>query len=128
MKSLVRYLLMSLGVLAVGLAVLGIFLPLIPTTPLLLLAAFCFFRSSEKLYHGLLSHPWLGPYIRQYREGRGIPRKAKWLTMAVLWLTMAVSFIFVITHNGVRTVLFLIASAVTIYLLSLNEGGNRESK
>jgi uncharacterized membrane protein YbaN (DUF454 family) len=65
------------GFLLVGLAVLGIFLPLLPTTPLLLLAAACFSRSSARWHQWLLNHRTFGPIIRNWQEKRCIPRKAK---------------------------------------------------
>ena len=72
-----RIFLILCGCLAVVLGILGIFLPLLPTTPFLLLAAACFFRSSPRLYNWLISHKRMGPYIRNFREHRAIPLKAK---------------------------------------------------
>ena len=73
MKRLTRVLLIAGGNLCVALAVLGLFLPVLPTTPFLLLAAVCYARSSERFYHWLVTNRWFGAYIRNYREGRGIP-------------------------------------------------------
>lgn len=67
----------TLGLLLVGLAVLGIFLPVLPTTPFLLLALACFGKSSEKLHNWLLTNKTFGPFIRQWHETRSMPRKAK---------------------------------------------------
>ncbi len=74
-----------------ALGVLGIFLPGLPTTPFLLLAAACFVRSSERFYLWLVQHPHLGPWIRDYLDGSGIPRKAKVYTLIVLWSCIALS-------------------------------------
>lgn len=115
-----KYLFITAGWLCVGVAVLGIFLPLIPTTPLLLLAAACFVRGSEKLYNWLLNHRQLGPYIRDFREGRGIPRKAKISTIAVMWTTIGIS-ILILRLIWVKVLLFFIAAGVTVYLLSFPE-------
>lgn len=125
MKFLIRYLLIGAGILAVILGVLGIFLPLIPTTPFLLLAAACFVRSSERLYSRLMETKWLGSYIRDYREGRRISLKARLLTLTVLWVTMFATFYFAVESARLRVLLSLTALAVTIYLLSLN---GRKSK
>ena len=66
-----KWTLILVGSLSIGLAFLGIFLPLLPTTPFLLLAAACYLRSSDRFYHWLIYHKWFGNYIRNYREGRG---------------------------------------------------------
>ena len=72
MHSLIKIILISVGSLSVLLGILGIFLPLLPTTPFLLLAALCYSRSSERFYQWLVTNRWFGEYIRNYREGRGI--------------------------------------------------------
>lgn len=86
-----RALLFGCGWVCVVLGVLGIFLPGLPTTPFLLLAAACFVRSSERFYLWLVQHPHLGPWIRDYLDGSGIPRKAKVYTLIVLWSCIALS-------------------------------------
>lgn len=91
MSRLVRPLLALVGVVAVGLGIAGIFLPLVPTTPFLLLAAACFLRSSERLHRWLLGHPILGGHVRAYQDGRGVPARAKALTLALLWTTIPAS-------------------------------------
>lgn len=83
-----RIFLILCGCLAVVLGILGIFLPLLPTTPFLLLAAACFFRSSPRLYNWLISHKRMGPYIRNFREHRAIPLKAKVISVSMVWITM----------------------------------------
>lgn len=83
-----KMLLASLGAVAFGLGVAGIFLPLLPTTPFLLLAAALWVRSSPRLYAWLLAHPRLGGYIRAFRENRAIPLRAKVLSLVVMWATM----------------------------------------
>ncbi len=72
-----RYLLTAGGVASLGLGALGVVLPLLPTTPFLLLAAACFFQSSDRLYDWLMRHRWFGPYIRNHREHRAITLGAK---------------------------------------------------
>ena len=74
---MLRYVLLAIGWLSVALGVIGIFLPVLPTTPFLLLAAACFARSSPRFYHWLVEHPRLGPWIRDYLDGNGIPLKGK---------------------------------------------------
>jgi len=78
-----RKLFIVLGSVFFGLGIAGIFLPLLPTTPFLLLSAWCYARGSAKFYNWLMNHPLLGQYIRDWRAGRGIPMKAK-VTAAIL--------------------------------------------
>ena len=73
------------GVIALLLAILGLFLPLLPTTPFLLLASWCFARGSRRLHGWLLSHRVFGEYLRNFEAGRGIPLKAKIVATLMLW-------------------------------------------
>lgn len=76
------------GALAVLLGILGLFLPLLPTTPFLLLASWCFARGSERLHRWLLSHRVFGEYLRNFEAGRGIPLKAKIVATLMLWTSL----------------------------------------
>ena len=117
--SLRRWLLLSIGVFSVGLAVVGIFIPLLPTTPFLLLAAACFMRSSDRLYKWLITHRWLGPYIRNYRQYKAITSKAKILTLALLWGTIGYTTFGVMSSWLLRILLLLVAMGVTVHVLSI---------
>lgn len=97
----------------------GIFLPLVPTTPLLPLAAWCFARSSDRFYRRRLGHRWLGPYIRNYREGRAMTARAKASTLLVLWLAIGSSAGLLAPAAWVRVLLVVIAAGVTVFLLRL---------
>ena len=119
LSSLKNAMLIVIGSIAVGLGGAGIFLPLLPTTPFLLLAAVCYANSSERFYHWLLHHRWFGSYIRNYREGRGIPLVSKVVALALLWLTIGASAIFVVPVLIGKIVLVSIAIGVTIHLLSV---------
>lgn len=83
-----KYLLVFFGSLALGLGVIGIFVPLLPTTPFLLLAAALYVRSSPRLYAWLLANRYLGRYIRNFRENRAIPLRAKIVALTLMWATM----------------------------------------
>ena len=107
------------GTLGVALGVFGIFLPLLPTTPFLLLAAMCYARSSERLYHWLITSRWFGEYIKNYREGKGIPLRQKVLTIIPLWLSIGYAVGFVVPQWWVKVVLLGIAMGVTIYLVRI---------
>lgn len=117
--SLRKWLLMGAGILALGLAVVGIFIPVLPTTPFLLLAASCFMRSSERLYNWLIHHRWFGEYIRHYREYRAITLQAKVVALVLLWAVIGVTTIFAVTLWWMRTLLVIVAVSVTLHLLHL---------
>ena len=114
-----RWSLITVGLACTGLAILGIFLPLLPTVPLLLLAAACFARSSERFHGWLLEHPRLGPMIRGYLEGQGIPLKSKICAIGLVWLTIPASVLFLTSLFWVQITLLAIGCGVTIYLLRL---------
>ena len=110
---------MIIGVVVLGIGIIGIFVPLLPTTPFLLLAAACFVRSSERLYDWLIHHKWFGTYIRHYREHRAITLRAKIVTIAMLWSVIGYTAFGVVTTWGVRALLGVIAVGVTLHLLHL---------
>ena len=114
-----RILFFVIGTMSVVAGVVGILLPLIPTTPFLLLAAWCYARSSERFYRLLLSNRWLGPYIRNYRDGRGMSLRAKVSTLAVLWIAIIFGAGFVAPVLWLSLVLVGIAIGVTTYLVRL---------
>jgi uncharacterized membrane protein YbaN (DUF454 family) len=119
-SRLVRMLFVAAGTLSLVLAILGVFLPLLPTTPFLLLASACYVRGSARLHRRLLEHPQLGPYIRNFEEGRGIPRRAKVITILLIWVSCAWS-IYLLPQTGLKIMLTLIAAAVTIWLVRFPE-------
>ena len=96
-RYLPRWSLVVVGVLSVGLGTLGIFVPLLPTTPFLLLAAACFVRSSDRLHTWLLSHRVYGPIIRGYREHRALPAGSKATILVFTWVAI-LSSIYAIAH------------------------------
>ena len=114
-----RWALILAGNFFMVLGILGIFLPLLPTTPFLLLAAACYFRSSEKFYNWLMNNKWLGNYIKNYREKKSIPLKIKVLGLSFLWLTIGYSVFFVVNIFLLRVILILVAIGVTIHVLSI---------
>jgi len=117
-SDLSRGILIIAGTFFVGLGIIGIFVPILPTTPFLLLSAACYARSSKKLYNWLLNNRWFGNYIKNYQEGKGLPKKMRALLISLLWVTIGYSV--VIVHIFLfRIVLILIAIGVTIYLLSI---------
>jgi len=117
--SIIRYFLAATGLLSTALGVAGIFIPVLPTVPLLLLAAACFARSSERFHGWLLGHPYLGPMIRDYMDGQGIPLRAKIVAISTIWISISISTLFLIPLFWVKVFLIAIGLCVTIYLLRL---------
>ena len=113
-----KWLLTILGLLSLGLGILGIFLPVLPTTPLLLLAAALFVRSHKGLYDWLLNHPKLGPYISNFLIHKSIPLHVKIVSISMIWITLLNCAIFVAEHWAFRTFFILIALSVTLHILS----------
>lgn len=112
-----RHLLFAIGWISLVLGIIGIFLPILPTTPFVLLAAACFMRSSERWYLWLTNHPRYGTYIKSYLENKGIPLKAKLLAMFMMWTSFLIT-IFVITDSPiVKVILPTIGVGVSWYLL-----------
>jgi uncharacterized membrane protein YbaN (DUF454 family) len=114
-----RWFLIALGTIFVGLGLVGVLVPLLPTTPFLLLAAGCFLRSSERLYGWLIHHKWFGAYIRNYREHRAIPLRAKVVTLGLLWGVIGTTAWLAVTLWWVRVLLGVVAVGVTLHLLHL---------
>ena len=116
-RGVTRALLIAAGTLCVALATLGLFVPVLPTTPLLLLAAVCYARSSDGFYRWLVTNRWFGAYIRNYREGRGIALWHKVGALALLWLTIGYAAGFVVHQWWLKAILVGIALGVTIHLV-----------
>jgi len=116
-QRIIRWLLLTAGTVCLVLGAIGIVLPILPTTPFLLLAAACYLRSSERMHKWLLSNRWFGEYIKNYQAGRGIPLKTKLFALLVLWATILFSTFFIV--NGIlaaQIVLLIVAVGVTVHL------------
>ena len=109
-----------LGLISLGLGILGAFLPVLPTTPFLLLSAALFLRSNRGLYDWLLNHPRLGTYIRNFMEHKAIPLRVKVVSVTMVWVTLLYCAIFVAEHWALRAHFLVIAIAVSIHILSYN--------
>ena len=107
-----------LGSLSLALGILGIFLPLLPTTPFLLLTAALWIKGSPRLYQRLLAHKRLGPYIRQFREQRAIPLHAKIVSVSLVWITLGYSAGWLVENLLLRILLLALATGITVYILS----------
>ncbi|MGB4327736.1 MAG: YbaN family protein [Tenuifilum sp.] len=118
-SPVLRALFVIFGIVSFGLGVLGIFLPLLPTTPFMLLSAFLFIRSSGRLYRWLINHRLFGKYIHDYIERRSIPRRVKWYTLGLLWASILTSVATLDVGNVIRLMLLLIAVGVTAHVVKL---------
>jgi len=117
MKQSTQYFNIIFGSLCVVLGVIGIIVPILPTTPFLLLAAYFFAKSSQRFLDWLLTNRLFGCYIDNYRSGRGIPLLQKVLTITSLWLTIGVSALFFVQSWWVRGLLLVIALGVSLHLV-----------
>ncbi len=117
-KKTKRFLYTAAGLLALAAGLIGIFIPVWPTTPFLLLASFCFLRGSEKLHDWLINHKVFGAYIRDYTEHRAVRKKAKIGTLVFLWASLILSIILV-KPLYVDLILVAVGIAVSIHILTL---------
>ena len=113
MKKIV---LIIIGTISLSLGATGIFLPVLPTTPFLLLSLACYIKSSKKLHDFVLSNKYLAPYVRDYVSGNGIPIKAKKKAILLIWITIGFSVIFIIDKMALRIMLLTIATIVSTYI------------
>ena len=121
-----RRLLFIAGTLALAIGILGIFIPILPTTPFLLLAAACYIRSSQRFYNWLLNNRLLGVYIKNYIVGKGMSRRAKVFTVTLLWITIELSMWFAAQSVVIRVILFLVAAGVTTHIIRIKTFQEKE--
>ena len=119
LHKMTRILFLSLGTFFLTVGIIGIFIPILPTTPFLLLAAACYARGSKIWYDWLLKNKWFGTYIDNYRKGRGIPWKVKIVTLLILWTTIIWSAFSVTAIFWIRIALIVIALGVTLHILTI---------
>ncbi len=119
LKRLKKVFLITIGTISLILGVIGIFLPVLPTTPFLLLTAFCYIHSSRRLYNWLINHKVLGKYIYNYITHRGATKKTKVSAIFFLWFGTALS-IYIVGNLHFAILISVIGIAVTIHLLRLN--------
>ena len=106
-----------LGFTALGLGILGAFLPVLPTTPFLLLSAALFLRGNKDRYDWLLAHPHLGTYIRNFRENKAIPLRVKIVSVSLVWGTLLYCATAIAETWWMRVVFISIATAVSVHIL-----------
>ena len=107
------------GTFFIVLGVIGIFIPLLPTTPFLLLSAACYIRGSKKFYNWLIKNKWFGEYIKNYQAGKGVPLNVKIISLIILWITIIFSTIVIVSYFLIRIILIIIAIGVTIHIMAI---------
>ena len=119
LSSLKKVIFIVAGTVSLGLGAVGVFLPILPTTPFLLLSAACYYKGSERMHRWLLCNKLFGSYIRNYKEGKGIAQTTKILTLFLLWITICFSAFYIVRNFPIQIVLIAIAIAVTIHVITL---------
>ena len=107
-----------MGTISLILGTVGIFIPILPTTPFLLLASYCYIRSSKKLYNWLINHKVFGKYIYNYLVHKSVKKSAKITALTLLWLSLGVT-IYLMKNFYISFILILIGTAVSIHIISL---------
>ncbi len=115
--KLKRQLFVIAGTIALGIGVVGIIIPVLPTTPFLLLAAICYMRGSQRLYNALLCNRFVGTYVRNYLEGRGMSLKMKIWTLSLLWIAIVCTAVLATDSLIIRIILAIVLTGVTIHIL-----------
>jgi len=118
-NNAVKGILVFSGTISLAMGIVGVFVPILPTTPFLLLSAACYTKGSKRFYNGLMGNRFLGDYIRNYQEGNGIARNVKIMTVSLLWITILFSALYVVSNSMISIVLIIIAVCVTAHILSL---------
>ncbi|MBU1077641.1 MAG: YbaN family protein [Spirochaetes bacterium] len=114
-----KTILICFGYIFFSIGIIGIFIPLLPTTPFLLLAAGCFLRSSDRLYQWITHHRYFGQYISCYLKFRAVSLKTKIFSILLLWFSICFSIIFFVPHLWLKILLLIIAGGVTVHISSL---------
>ena len=107
------------GTISLGLGTVGIALPVLPTTPFLLLSAACYYKGSERLHRWMLNNRLFGEYLRNYKEGKGIPPRTKIFTLTLLWSVISFSALFMLNNPVIQIILFTIAIGVSTHIIML---------
>ncbi|EKO13717.1 MULTISPECIES: YbaN family protein [Leptospira] len=118
-SRLVRFLLFIAGSISLALGIIGIFTPILPTTPFLLLSAACYARASHRFYNWLMNNRYFGSYIRDWRIHKMIPLRAKILAISMIFLTIGTTVFFFIPILAVKILVSLIGIFVVIYLIRI---------
>ena len=117
MKSIKTYLLVIIGTISLILGTIGIIIPILPTTPFILLASFCYIRSSKRLYYWLINHKLFGKYIYDYLVHKSVKKSAKITAITLLWLSLGITIYLI--NSYISFILIFIGIVVSIHIISL---------
>ena len=120
MHIVVKALLIIIGTLSITLGVIGIVIPLLPTTPLILLGAACYIKASDELYQKLIRNKWLGGYIKDFREKKGITLTNKVLSLSMMWISILGTILLFDITFWLAATLIVVAVTVSAYILSFD--------
>ena len=110
--------LIIIGIISLSMGIIGVVIPILPTTPFLLLSLGCFVKSSDPLYQFITKNKYLAPYVEGFLNENGVPLKAKVKAIILIWITIGFSVLYVIENNLVKLMLIIIASLVSFYLIT----------
>jgi len=127
-SRLSRALLWIAGSVSLATGLVGIVVPVLPTTPFLILAAVCFGRSSDRCYRWLVRNRLFGRYLEDYLCGRGVPWRVKATTLAFLWVVITITALLAVEALWLRILLFVIATAVTLHVVMLRGPARASTK
>ena len=127
-SDLLRFILIGIGWFSIAAGVVGIFLPIMPTVPFLLLAAVCFSKSSARFHSWLIEHKHLGPLVRDFLLSGAIPMKAKIAALTMIWISFPLTALLLVKILWLKLLLLAAAGAVTLYLLYLPTAAAPASK
>jgi uncharacterized membrane protein YbaN (DUF454 family) len=119
LSSIQKGLFILVGTVSLILGFIGIFVPVLPTTPLILLAAACYLRGSKKLHRWITNNERFGPMIRDYQSGKGLKKSTKIKAISLMWIMILTSAYFFVESIIAQAAMILTSIAVTIYLLRL---------
>jgi len=119
MDKIIKIILIICGTISLIFGIIGIFVPLLPAAPFLLITSACYLKGSNKLYNMLIENKYIGKYLLNYRKNRSIPKKLKYTTIVSLWISIIVSIVFVVSNIYLKVLLFVIAIAVSVHVLKL---------
>ena len=120
-NGLHRILWLIFGLIFLGIGMIGVVIPGLPTTIFMIIAVACFYRSSQRLYDWVINHKYFGEHVKNYREGRGMPKKAKFMAIGTMWVFVSISVLFGIPDHMlmIKVITILGAATGTGYVISL---------
>jgi uncharacterized membrane protein YbaN (DUF454 family) len=108
-----------LGTISLGLGIIGLILPVLPTTPFILFSSWCYYRGSERFHDWLINHPYLGKIVEEYSDKEGITRDSKAKAIGLTWIAVSLTAIFILESIFMRALIILLAIIGTIIILRL---------